>query len=50
MTAPARRFTRSTVGKRIGGVCGGIAEYSGWSSGLVRLLFAVFCVLPGPSS
>lgn len=48
MTAPVRRFARSTTDKWIGGVCGGIAEYFGWSSGLVRLLFVVSCVLPGP--
>lgn len=42
------RFTRSTADKWIGGVCGGIAEYFGWSPGLVRLLSAVSCVLPGP--
>jgi phage shock protein PspC (stress-responsive transcriptional regulator) len=48
MTAPARRFTRSAADKWIGGVCGGIAEHFGWSSGIVRLLFVVSCVLPGP--
>ncbi|MEV3962681.1 PspC domain-containing protein [Nocardia sp. NPDC050193] len=48
MTAPVRRFTLSSTDKWIGGVCGGIAEYFGWSSGLVRLLFVVSCLLPGP--
>ncbi|NKY50448.1 PspC domain-containing protein [Nocardia vermiculata] len=48
MTAPTRRMTRSTSDKWIAGVCGGIAEYFGWSSGLVRLLFLASCLLPGP--
>ncbi|WP_040792078.1 PspC domain-containing protein [Nocardia paucivorans] len=48
MTAPARRFARSTTDKWIGGVCGGIAEYFGWSSTIVRLLFVLSCLLPGP--
>ena len=48
MTAPTRRMTRSASDKWIAGVCGGIAEYFGWSSGLVRLLFLASCLLPGP--
>lgn len=48
MTAPARRFTRSTTDKWIVGVCGGIAEYFGWSPAVVRLLFVLSCLLPGP--
>ncbi|MFI2562088.1 PspC domain-containing protein [Nocardia farcinica] len=47
MTAPTRRLTRSDD-KRIAGVCGGIAEYFGWSAGVVRLLFVLSCLLPGP--
>lgn len=48
MTAPTRRLTRSTTDSWIAGVCGGIAEYFGWSSGLVRLVFVLSCLLPGP--
>ncbi|GEM32653.1 PspC domain-containing protein [Nocardia neocaledoniensis] len=48
MTAPARRFTRSTSDKWIAGVCGGIAEYFGWNANIVRLVFVVSCLLPGP--
>ncbi|MFC4377500.1 PspC domain-containing protein [Nocardia halotolerans] len=48
MTAPARRFTRSTSDKWIAGVCGGIADYFGWNANLVRLAFVVSCLLPGP--
>ncbi len=48
MTAPTRRLTRSTSDKWIGGVCGGLAEYFGWNANLVRLLFVLSCLLPGP--
>ncbi|MFE3360694.1 PspC domain-containing protein, partial [Streptomyces californicus] len=48
MTAPTRRFTRSTSDKWIAGVCGGIADYFGWSPSVVRLAFVASCLLPGP--
>ncbi|WP_280388196.1 PspC domain-containing protein [Nocardia wallacei] len=48
MTVPARRFTRSRNNKWIAGVCGGIAEYFGWNATVVRLLFVLSCLLPGP--
>ncbi|MGH3318731.1 MAG: PspC domain-containing protein [Streptosporangiaceae bacterium] len=32
----------------IAGVCAGIADRLGWSPWLVRVLFVVSCVLPGP--
>ncbi|WP_433195412.1 MULTISPECIES: PspC domain-containing protein [unclassified Nocardia] len=50
MTAPAptRRLTRSNNDKWIAGVCGGIAEYFGWNANVVRLLFVLSCLLPGP--
>ncbi|QIS09070.1 PspC domain-containing protein [Nocardia arthritidis] len=49
MTVPTtRRLTRSAHDKWIGGVCGGIAEYFGWNSTVVRLLFVLSCLLPGP--
>ncbi|WP_433757223.1 PspC domain-containing protein [Nocardia sp. CA-135398] len=50
MTAPAptRRLTRSGNDKWIAGVCGGIAEYFGWNANVVRLLFVLSCLLPGP--
>lgn len=48
MTAPTRRLTRSSSDKWIGGVCGGLAEYFGWNANLVRLLFVLSCLLPGP--
>lgn len=48
MTTPGKRLTRSTTDKMIGGVCGGLAEYFGWSASLVRVLFVASCLLPGP--
>lgn len=48
MTAPYKRLTRSESDKWIGGVCGGLAEYFGISSALVRVLFVLSCLLPGP--
>ena len=32
----------------IAGVCAGIAQRFGWSPNLVRLLFVLSCLLPGP--
>ncbi|WP_062994190.1 PspC domain-containing protein [Nocardia mikamii] len=48
MTAPTRRLTRSISDKWIGGVCGGLAEYFGWNANVIRLLFVLSCLLPGP--
>jgi phage shock protein C len=32
----------------IAGVCAGLARRFGWSTGGVRLLFVLSCLLPGP--
>jgi phage shock protein PspC (stress-responsive transcriptional regulator) len=48
MTTQIRRLTRSSNDKWIAGVCGGLAEYFGWNAGVVRLLFVLSCLLPGP--
>jgi phage shock protein C len=32
----------------IAGVCAGIAQRFGWSPNLVRLVFVLSCLLPGP--
>jgi phage shock protein PspC (stress-responsive transcriptional regulator) len=42
------RLYRSRRHKVIAGVCGGIAERYGWSPNVVRLLFLLSCILPGP--
>ncbi|WP_258341810.1 PspC domain-containing protein [Saccharopolyspora gregorii] len=39
---------RPRNGALIAGVCAGIAQRFGWNVGLVRLLFVVSCILPGP--
>ena len=39
---------RSRQHRMIAGVCGGIAERYGMSPTVVRLLFLLSCLLPGP--
>ena len=41
-------LTRPQHDKVIAGVCAGLAERFGMSPGVVRLLFVVSCLLPGP--
>jgi phage shock protein PspC (stress-responsive transcriptional regulator) len=49
MSAPVtRRLTRPRRGRRIGGVCAGVAQRYGMKPGTVRLLAVVSCLLPGP--
>jgi phage shock protein C len=43
MESQRRRLTRSR-NRIIGGVCGGMAEYLGWSPTLVRVLYVVLSV------
>lgn len=48
-TVPAtKRFARDLQNNWAGGVCAGIARYFGVTPGLVRILFVVSCLLPGP--
>ncbi len=42
------RLTRSDRDRVIGGVCGGIAERTGYDSSVVRLVFVLSLLLPGP--
>lgn len=35
------KLKKSRVDKMIAGVCGGIAEYLGWDSTLIRVLFLI---------
>ena len=42
-----KRLYKSNNNKMIDGVCGGIAEYFGIDPTLVRLGWAMFCVLGG---
>jgi phage shock protein C len=41
-------LTRPREGAVIAGVCAGLAERFGVSANLVRVLFALSCLLPGP--
>lgn len=41
-------LVRPRSDRMIAGVCSGIARRFGISTGLVRLLFVVSCLLPGP--
>lgn len=41
-------LTRPREGKMIAGVCAGLADRFGLSAGVVRLLFVLSCLLPGP--
>lgn len=41
-------LTRPREGKVIAGVCAGLAQRFGWNTTLVRLLFVLSCLLPGP--
>lgn len=42
-----KKFYKSTVDKKLCGVCGGIAEYFDFDSTLVRLGWVIFCALAG---
>ena len=44
----ASTLTRPRHGKVIAGVCAGLAERFGLSPFLVRLVFLLSCILPGP--
>jgi len=39
---------RPRTGRVIAGVCAGLARRFGWNANVVRLLFILSCLLPGP--
>ncbi|MBZ8177055.1 PspC domain-containing protein [Corynebacterium poyangense] len=43
-----RKLRRSSVHRILGGVCGGLGQRFGIPIGLVRLLFVLSIILPGP--
>ncbi|WP_436524478.1 PspC domain-containing protein [Actinoplanes sp. HUAS TT8] len=43
-----RPLTRPRDNRMLGGVCAGLARRFGLSTGVVRLLFVLSCLLPGP--
>ena len=45
---PSSRLARPRSGRMIAGVCAGLARRFGMSPTVVRLLFVVSCLLPGP--
>lgn len=45
--SPSRRLTRSAADYKIGGVCGGLAEYFGVDATAIRVLWAVLTIVPG---
>lgn len=46
--ASQTRLVRPTEGRRLGGVCAGIADKYGWSRTTVRVLTLLSILLPGP--
>ena len=40
-----KKLTRSRDDKWFGGVCGGLADYTGMDASLIRILVAVFSIL-----
>ncbi len=42
--AMARRLTKSASDKILLGICGGIAEYLGWDSTVVRIIFVLAAI------
>ena len=41
---PDRRFERSRAGKKIAGVCAGLADYTGINVTLIRVAFVIFAI------
>ncbi|HYN94396.1 MAG TPA: PspC domain-containing protein [Pilimelia sp.] len=48
MASSPRRLSRPRDNRWFAGVCAGLARRFGMSAGMVRLLFVLSCVLPGP--
>jgi phage shock protein PspC (stress-responsive transcriptional regulator) len=44
----ATTLVRPARGRWLGGVCAGLARRFGISPNVVRLIFVISCVLPGP--
>ena len=44
---PVKRLTRSRTERMLTGVCGGLAEYTGWDVTLIRLLMVAATVFTG---
>ena len=44
----ASSLVRPTRGRWIGGVCAGLARRFGTTPNMMRLIFVISCLLPGP--
>lgn len=44
---PQKKLTLSATDRKIGGVCGGLAEYLGVDSNLIRILWVLFALFVG---
>lgn len=47
VTAPRNRLVRSIENRKLGGVCGGLAEYFSIDATVVRLLWIILTIVPG---
>ena len=47
LASTGHRLVRSSTDRRIGGVCGGLGEYFGVDSTVVRLVVAILTIYPG---
>lgn len=43
-----KRLTRSSRDRKIAGVCGGLAEFSGIDATVIRILFVILALAGGP--
>jgi phage shock protein C len=46
---PPKKFVRSTNDRKVAGVCAGVADYFGMDPTLVRILWALATLVPGPN-
>ncbi|WIK64372.1 PspC domain-containing protein [Gleimia hominis] len=44
-----KKLMRSGTDRYLGGVCGGIAEYTGIDSSIIRIVAIIVALLPGPA-
>src|SRR6266481_1146668 len=47
--APPKKFVRSTIDRKIAGVCAGVADYFDMDPTLVRILWSLATLIPGPN-
>jgi phage shock protein PspC (stress-responsive transcriptional regulator) len=47
--APQRRLVRSTNDRKIAGVCAGVADYFDFDPSIVRIIWLLCTLVPGPN-